>query len=177
MPALRRALRLQLPLVESIGSVRASLIGAQAYQFALTSNCAAIDRIVLLLQGYRTGWPHGLEDEIRETAKLRAEQRGIEDWPEVYRSEAQHLLLLARASAPQMADVAHRLRQYQVYACAHLLGDLGRPGFFSIEEIEALLAPDSQQISAIFARQFCERLRKPELLARELAAQFAEFKL
>jgi len=51
-----------------------------------------------------------------------------------------------------------------------------RPDFLKLEEIEALLDQKTHKASALFAQQFCERLRKPELLARELAAHFSAFK-
>ena len=177
MKALQRALCIQLPLVEQIGSVRASILGMHIYQFALGANCAHIDRVINLLDEYRVDWPEGLNDEISACARLRAAGDGVESWHRVYRSEAQHLLSLAATLVPDVQGVAEKLRQYQVYACPHLLGDEGMPGFFKLDEIEALLAPDTLEPSALFARQFCERQRKPELIARELSAHFAEFTL
>lgn len=177
MKALRRALNIQLPLVEQIGSVRASILGMHSYHFALTANCAHIDRIINLLNEYRTSWPEALSDEISVCARLRAAGDGDESWYKVYQSEAQHLLSLAATLAPEAQGVADKLRQYQIYACPHLLGDEGMPSFFTLEEIETLLEPQTLVQSALFARQFSERQRKPELIARELSAHFAEFTL
>lgn len=174
--ALQRALAIQLPLVSCIGSLRASILGAHLYQFAVSNNCAAIDRVVLLLRQYRTDWPAKLSDEVHCCALLRSEGRGDEDWLTTYLSEAEHLLIVAASVSEAPAQVAEDLRQYQIYACAHLLGEQQRPDFLKLEEIEALLDQKTQKASALFARQFCERLRKPELLARELAAHFSEFK-
>jgi len=177
MRALQRALNIQLPLVEQIGSVRASILGVHCYQFALSANCAHIDRIINLLNEYRASWPEALSDEISACARLRAIGDSEESWYRVYQSEAQHLLSLAASLEPDAAGVADKLRQYQIYACSHLLGDDGMPGFFTLDEIETLLAPQTLVQSALFARQFSARQRKPELIARELSAHFAEFTL
>lgn len=177
MKALQRALNIQLPLVEQIGSVRASVLGVHCYQFALNANCAHVDRIINLLNEYRANWPEGLSAEISACARLRAAGESEDSWHSVYKSEAQHLLSLAATLVPDAKDVADKLRQYQIYACPHLLGDEGMPSFFTLEEIESLLAPQTLVQSALFARQFSERQRKPELIARELSAHFAEFTL
>lgn len=172
MAALQRALKIQLPLVEQLGSLRASIIGMHIYQFVLNQNCAALDRVVLLLREYKAMWPDELRTELECAALLRAEERQP-DWQQVYRSEAEHLLLLAAFSAPERDSLNQSLRQYQLYACSHLLGDRGKPGFLTLEEIEALLHPQTRHPVSLFARQFSERQRKPELLARELATHFA----
>lgn len=172
MAALRRALKIQLPLVEQLGSLRASIVGMHIYQFALTQNWAALDRVVLLLCEYKASWPEALRTELEQAAVLRADERSP-DWQQVYRSEAEHLLLLAAFSSPARDAMNHSLRQYQLYACSHLLGDKDKPAFLTLEEIEALLQPQTCHPVSLFARQFSERQRKPELLARELAAHFA----
>ncbi len=175
MKALQRALNIQLPLVEQIGSVRASILGMHSYQFVISANCAHIDRIINLLNEYHADWPEALSEEISACARLRAVGGSGESWHRVYQSEAQHLLSLAATLVPNSRGLAEKLRQYQVYACPHLLGDEGMPEFFKLEEIENLLAPETFEQSALFARQFSERQRKPELIARELSAHFAEF--
>lgn len=174
--ALQRSLAIQLPLVSSIGSLRASILGTHVYQFAVSNNCAAIDRVVLLLRQYRIDWPAQLGEEVHCCALLRSEGRGQEDWLTTYLTEAEHLLMVAASVSQTAAQVAEDLRQYQIYACAHLLGEQHRPNFLKLEEIEALLDPKTKKASALFARQFCERQRKPELLARELATHFSAFK-
>ena len=173
MGALQRALQVQLPLVEKIGSVRASLLGMHTYHFALTENCSAIDRIIILLDEYRSEWPEALATEVRRCAHLRSTAANSDSWHTTYRSEAQHLLMLAAASTTSHEGLAERLRQYQIYACAHLLGNSGYPPFLKQAEIADLLSKETSEPAALFARQFCERQRKPELLARELAAHFA----
>lgn len=177
MKALQRALNIQLPLVGQIGSVRASVLGMHCYQFALSANCAHVDRIINLLNEYRADWPEALRNEISACARLRAAGNSEESVHRVYQSEAQHVLSLAATLVPDAQGVADKLRQYQIYACPHLLGDEGMPGFFTLEEIETLLEPQTRVPSALFARQFSERQRKPELIARELSAHFAEFTL
>lgn len=175
MSALQRALNIQLPLVEQIGSLRASILGLHSYHFALGANCAHIDRVINLLNEYRVAWPQVLSDEISACARLRAAGDGEESWHRVYRSEAQHILVLAATLVPDTQGAAEKLRQYQVYACAHLLGDEGMPAFFKLDEIAAFLTPETLEPSALFARQFSQRQRKPELIARELSAHFADF--
>lgn len=172
MPALQRALKIQLPLVEQLGSLRASILGMHIYQFATTENCAALDRVVILLKEYKADWPEELRLELERAALLRLQQAQA-DWQVVYRSEAEHLLLLAAFSSPGRESMSQSLRQYQLYACTHLLGEPNRPAFLKLDEIEALLHPKTRHSVSLFARQFSERQRKPELLARELATHYA----
>ena len=175
MAALRRALSLQLPLVESIGTLRSSLLGMHLYQFALHQNCHALDRILILLKEYRSPWPASLAQELTRSAELRAQGVNRDDWPAVYRNEAQHLLVLAARSSAEATDLAQRLHRYQIYACAHLLGQQSRPRFFERSDIEDMLGPKTREPAVLFARQFCERQRKPELIARELASYYQPF--
>ena len=175
MTALRRALSLQLPLVESVGTLRSSLLGMHLYLFALHQNCHALDRILILLKEYRSPWPASLEQELTCSAELRAQGSNRDDWLAVYRTEAQHLLVLAARSSAQTSELARRLHSYQIYACAHLLGQPSRPSFFERSEIEELLDPKTGEPAVLFARQFCERQRKPELIARELASYYQPF--
>lgn len=175
MSALQRALRIQLALVESLGSLRASLLGMHLYHFALIDNCTAVDRVILLLAQYGCDWPEALKAEVGNCAKLRFEQHNSDDWQQSYRAEAEYILTLASASTHQREQLVERLRQYQIYACPHLLGAQGLPAFFETQQIEALLDPQNSAPAVLYARQFSERLRKPELLARELAQYYAQF--
>ena len=174
MPALQRALAVQLPLVEQLGSIRASIVGMHIYQFTLSSNPAYLDRVVLLLKEYSADWPSAIRGEIERSAAAR-ETGASSDWHSAYRNEAEHLLLLAALSRPATEDIAQLLRHYQLYACSHLLGADNRPAYLKLEEIDALLAPNTTYSVSLFARQFSERQRKPELIIRELETHFAPF--
>ncbi|HSG03488.1 MAG TPA: hypothetical protein VLA39_07105 [Marinobacterium sp.] len=172
MPALQRAFKIQLPLVERLGSLRASIIGMHIYQFALSENAAYVDRVLLLLQEYKAKGPEAMTMELVRAAQLRSEYRPT-DWLIIYRHEAEHLLLLAALCQPWHPRLEQALRQYQLYACSHLLGATNRPAFLQHSDIETLLRPNNGQPVNLFTRQFSERLRKPELIARELATHFA----
>lgn len=173
MSALKRALDLQLPLLKSLGGLRASMMGMHVYTFALTNNSASIDRIVLQLQQKNIAWPQALITELQRCANLREQQQDVSEWADVYLNEARYLLLLAYNVSSDTQKPLEFLRTYQVYACSELLGLEQRPPFFTAEQIRVLIDPQSTEPVCCFAQQYCQRHRKPELLKRELAAQFA----
>lgn len=175
MKALQRALELQLPLVKTLGSLEASLIGMLVYYFAHTENCAAIDRIVLKLNDKKLDWPKALEYELAKCASLREQRRELSDWSAIYQIEARYILLLAHYSNNRKVDKAAFLKQYQLYACSHLLGGEDRPPFLNTEAIEQLIDPQSNEHVACYAQQYCKRHNKPELIERELTSHYSPF--
>lgn len=172
--ALKQALDIQIPLKEHLGTIRSAILGMHVYLFGVTQNTAHIDRLITQITHLQAEWHPGLTSLIHQCADLRISDPVKTDLNEVYIREAESILTLAADLIELVSEAKlNAVERYQIYACDLLLGAKNRPAFFKREKILDLIDPNTRLASAVFMRQFSQRLRKPELIRRELERFYA----
>lgn len=172
--ALKQALDIQIPLKEHLGTVPSAILGMHVYLFGVTQNTAHIDRLITQITHLQAEWHPSLTSLMHQCADLRISDPMKYDLHEVFIREAESILTLA-ADLIELDTEAklNAVERYQVYACDLLLGADNRPAFLKREKILDLIDPNTRLPSALFMRQFSQRLRKPELIRRELERFYA----
>ena len=172
--ALRPSLNVQIQAVEHLGPVEAALCGMHIYLFHLDENSAHIDRLVRKLQPLTRHWNADLAQVLERASDTRIQGSDTHNIKRALRAEAMGILALAATLlTDQTGDPIQLVKRYQIYACQHLLGQDSDAEFFSDTELRQALGSGSFSPEVVYLRLFAQRLRKPELIQRELSRHFA----